>query len=89
MPQLRGKSPVATTNALVALVVARLPDQEKHTMNAESAFIVATNAARSPTVEENDTHFEGLFTHQPFGVKPMPSVPFHRPAVATWRNTNL
>ena len=41
---------VATTNALVAFVVDRRTGTGKPTMNAESAFIVATNALRFPRV---------------------------------------
>ena len=42
---------VATTDALVAFVVDRC-GHGKPTMNAESAFIVATNAMRFPLVTE-------------------------------------
>jgi len=44
MPQLRGESLVATTNALVAFVVDRCAGEGKPTIAAESAAIVATNA---------------------------------------------
>ncbi len=50
MPQLREKSLVATTNALVAFVVDRCAFEEKPTMAAESALIVATYANSIPTV---------------------------------------
>jgi len=50
MRKIREESLVATTNALSAFVVDSCTGAGKPTMNAESAFIVASNAVRFPSI---------------------------------------